>query len=56
MVRLSPVKAKLTVTAGELKELFNSAPRLSEKEIEEFEQDIVKLKLLKNKGEFNKWE
>jgi hypothetical protein len=56
VARLSPAKAKLTVTAGELNELFKSAPHLSEEDIEEFEQDIAKLKALKDTGGFNKWE
>lgn len=56
VARLSPVKAKKTITLRELGTFFKNSPHLSKDEIEDFEQAIVKLKSLKDSGGFDKWD
>jgi antitoxin (DNA-binding transcriptional repressor) of toxin-antitoxin stability system len=56
VARLSPASFKQTITAGELEALFRNAPHLANSDIEEFEDDISKVKELKDIQGFNKWD
>ncbi len=44
MAKLSPVKAQTTITAGELNEFFKNMPHLPQQELNEFEEDIAKVR------------
>lgn len=56
VARLSPAKARATISVAELNDFFKTSPHIEAEDIEEFEDAIKAARMIKVDGGASKWD